>query len=215
MFTGLIESVQPVQSIKSTSTGKRIGLRLGQLAQDAQIGDSICVNGICLTINEIKGDQALFDIMAETLRAGTLGSLKVGSRVNLERALTANGRLGGHIVQGHVDGIGRVDRIDRASGQWILWISTNVDLMGLMIPKGSVAIDGVSLTIVEIESRRFSTSLIPTTLNDTNLCHLRVNDKVNLEADIIGKWIKKRLDEILPNYQGNISIEKLREQGFV
>ena len=217
MFTGLIESVQPIISNTPIATGRRFCIDLGDLAEGAGHGDSICVNGACLTISQINGRQCYFDVMAETLDVTTLSDIKPGALVNLERAMPANGRFGGHIVQGHVDGIGTIDKIETDKGKHIIWIAAKPDIIDLLIKKGSVAIDGISLTIAELAKNRFSVSLIPTTINETNIKHGRVGAKVNLEADLISKWVRKRFDQILSPKQhgGDITMEKLRQQGFV
>ncbi len=216
MFTGLIERVAPIQAVGTTGFGKRIGIALDSLADGAKVGDSICVNGVCLTISRLVGDLAEFEVMAETLRVSTLGGLKVKEAVNLERALTLGDRLGGHLVQGHVDGIGTIDQIDTAGGNRTIWVAAEEATLRQMIPKGSVAMDGVSLTIVEVQRERFSVSLIPTTLQETNLRQRKKGDRVNLETDLIGKWINRRLDEVLGEGKkgGGITLEKLRESGF-
>ncbi|MBN1764132.1 MAG: riboflavin synthase [Sedimentisphaerales bacterium] len=216
MFTGLIEAVQPVKSNVAGGAGRRISIPLGELADDAGVGHSICVNGVCLTISKLRDRTAEFDVMAETTRASTLEHLKTGDMVNLERALGAGDRFGGHMVQGHVDGIGTVDRIEKGSASYVLWIAAGAELMNFMIEKGSVAIEGVSLTIVNVEEHRFSVYLIPTTLEETNLKLRRAGDKVNLEADLISKWICKRLDQILGHKkgEGKLTMESLREMGF-
>jgi len=217
MFTGLIESVQPIKWSRPGRTGQRLCVPLGPLADDAKIGDSICVNGACLTISELEGSAATFDVMAQTIGLSTLGQLQPADMVNLERAMPADGRFGGHIVQGHVDGIGKIERIEQGSGQRILWISAAPDLMALMIPQGSIAVDGVSLTIAQADKKQFSVSLIPTTLEKTNLARRKQADKVNLETDLISKWIKQRLDAVLgsANATSKITMEKLRQQGFI
>lgn len=220
MFTGLIEEVQPVKAVTKTSSGMTLTVPLGRLCEDAKSGDSICVNGVCLTISSLKGELAAFDVMAESVRVSTLSAWKTGDAVNLERALPADGRFGGHIVQGHIDGIGQVEKIERGHAQHKLWIGAAAEVMDLMIPKGSVAIDGVSLTIVEVQPNKFSVSLIPTTLRETNLEQRKAGDKVNLEADIISKWIKQRLDQIFTDKGGKnaasrITMDKLRDQGFI
>lgn len=216
MFTGLIERVAPIQSVGTTGFGKRLGIALGPLAADAKEGDSICVNGVCLTISRLAGDLAEFEVMAETLRVSTLGGLKVKEAVNLERALALGDRLGGHLVQGHVDGIGTIDQIDTTGGNRTIWVAAEERVLKQMIPKGSVAMDGISLTIVEVQRERFSVSLIPTTLQETNLGQRKKGDRVNLETDLIGKWISRRLDEVLGDGKkgGGVSLEKLRELGF-
>lgn len=214
MFTGLVERVAAVQAVQSTAGGRTLTIDLGPLAVDAHPGDSICVNGVCLTISRLQGSRAAFDVMGETLRVSTLGGLQPGVAVHLERALAANGRFGGHFVQGHIDGVGTVDRIERDAARHVLWVSAAPELMRLMIAKGSVAIDGVSLTVVTVERRRFSVWLIPTTLAETALGQRRVGDPVNLEADLVSKWINRRLDEMLGADAGPLTLEKLREQGF-
>ena len=217
MFTGLIETVQAIKSNVSSKEGRRIIVPLGPLVEDAKLGDSICVNGVCLTISELTGELGVFDVMAETVGVSTIGQWKSLEPVNLERAMTPQSRLGGHIVQGHVDGVGKVKQIDQGKGQFKIWIEAARGLLDMMILKGSVAVDGVSLTIVEVSDRQFGVSLIPTTLAETNLGRRKKNDLVNLEADIIGKWIKKRLDQVLPvGARGSrLTAEKLREQGFM
>ena len=219
MFTGLIESVQPVKANTSSPSGRRLCLPLGSLFEGTRVGDSICVNGVCLTVSDLDDRRQLvfFDVMAETVRTTTLESLKPSDMVNLERALSAHGRLGGHILQGHVDDVGTVDQIKRDSSGCALWITAPSQVMRFIIEKGSIALDGVSLTVVDVEATRFSVNLIPTTFKDTNLGLRKTRDRVNLEADIISKWIRKRVDEILtPGNAGkNLTLEKLKDQGFI
>lgn len=215
LFTGLVEAVEPIKTNVAIVTGRRLVVPLGRLADGAGLGDSICVNGVCLTISQLRGSEAVFDIMAETVKVSTLAQLHSGEAVNLERAMAADGRFGGHIVQGHVDGVGTVEKIDQSGAQWVMWITANPALLRMMIGKGSVAIDGVSLTIVEARPDKFSVSLIPTTLEQTNLKQRKVSDRVNLEVDIISKCITKRLDEMLSGGgKKGITLEKLRERGF-
>ena len=217
MFTGLVEAVRPVVSIAGSAFGKRISIDLADLADGTAGGDSISLNGVCLTVSSLSGGRAVFDVMAQTLSVSTLSELKSSDQVNLERAMRPDGRLGGHIVQGHVDGIGRIERIDRAGGQWTISISAERAIMEMTIPKGSVAVDGVSLTIASVEVERgvFNVSLIPETLERTNLGARRPGDRLNIEVDIIGKWIKKRLDEMLGvSVGGELTMEKLRRAGF-
>lgn len=215
MFTGLIELVRPIEAIEASARGKEFTIALGDVAEGVVAGDSICVNGVCLTVSRIHKGLACFDVIQETLRVSTLGDFQPGGRVNLERAMAAGGRFGGHFVQGHVDGTGRVGEVQRGSEEFTLWIEAEPALLRLMIAKGSVTIDGVSLTIVHVEEKRFSVSLIPTTLKETTLGDRQRGDRVNLEADIISKWINQRLDQVLAGDDGRrLTLEKLREEGF-
>jgi len=216
MFTGLIESVQSVCSITDTSCGKQIAISLEELAADIRPGDSIAVNGVCLTVSSLSGKIACFDVIHETLSVSTLGQLVEGHRINLERAMPADGRFGGHLIQGHIDGTAAVKSIEKKAGQHVIRIIANSELMKLMIPRGSVAVDGVSLTVVDIDEDSFSYSLIPTTLERTNLTDLVPENRVNIEADLIGKWINHRLDQVIPHgKKPSITLEKLQNQGFI
>lgn len=216
VFTGLIEVVAPVQSNTSSPSGRRLNVPLGKIALGVKPGDSICVNGVCLTVSELKQGTATFDVMAETARVSTIGQLKAGELVNLERAMAADGRFGGHIVQGHVDSVGTVKRVEKGKTEYVLSIGADAAFLENVIDKGSVAIDGISLTIVSVAKDHFAVSLIPTTLAETNVIEKRAGDKVNLEADIVSRWIIKRVDQLLSdkNSGSNLTIEKLRAKGF-
>ena len=217
MFTGLVETIQPLKSNEPGVGGRRLRIPLGKLEHGAIIGDSICVNGVCLTISRLEADLACFDVSPETIKTSTLSDLKPGELLNLERAIPATGRFGGHFVQGHVDGVGTIAGVEDNSKGYVLWVSTTPEFMSLMIEKGSVAVDGVSLTIGAVQRFRFSVTLIPTTLSETNLRLRKKGDKVNLEADLIAKWINKRLDQVLgasKNTEGGLNLKKLREEGF-
>ena len=219
MFTGLIEAVAPLISNVARGSGRRLRVRLGPGwagAEGARLGDSVSVNGACLTIARLEGTEAEFDVLAETARVSTLGELRAGEEVNLERALRADGRFGGHLVQGHVDEVGTVERAEAGAGEDTLWIAARREFLGSLVAKGSVAVDGVSLTVVRAEEGRFSVSLIPTTRTGTNLGRRRRGDKVNLEADVIGKYVRKGLEEIFGRARRaeGMTLEKLREMGF-
>ena len=216
MFTGLIEIVEPILSIAPQASGKRLAIRLKALGRDLRLGESICVNGVCLTLSRLERQTGHFDVIPEPLQVTNPGRCQSGDRVNLERALPAQGRFGGHLVQGHTDGLGRVLVVEKASAEYVLWIAAEPPLMRLMIFKGSVAIDGVSMTIACVERERFKVCVIPTTLEKTNLTDRVVGDSVNLEADLIGKWINQRLDEmLLPQTASPLTREKLQERGFI
>lgn len=212
MFTGIIERVSELKAFSNTQPGRRFTIDLGHLASDASLGDSVAVNGVCLTIATLNGTIAEFDVMAETLKASTLGEMKVSDKLNLERAMAANGRFGGHFVQGHVDGTGRISKIVREAGQILIYIEAPEELAREIIRKGSIAIDGISLTVADIVKNVFYVSLIPTTLKDTNLEYRKSGDKVNLEADIVAKMINARLDRVTG--VTGLDENKLRSMGY-
>ncbi len=191
MFSGIVEALGTVAELRVEPPGCRIIVREPRIAADTKVADSICVNGCCLTVVEQNGDTFAFQAGPETLARTNLGELKPGSRVNLERALAVHGRLGGHFVSGHIDGTGElVERIDQ--GDWsTFWFSVPRNLSLQMASKGSIAVNGVSLTIVESEQNRFSVALIPYTLAVTTLGPLTVGGKVNLETDILAKYVQR------------------------
>ena len=194
MFTGIVEALGRVVEVGELRGGRELGVEATGIAADLARGESVAVNGVCQTVTAVKDGRFRFYAMGETLRASTLGELKRGDAVNLERALTPGDRLGGHFVSGHIDGQGTlVERNDE--GDWsTFWFELPQELSRQMASKGSIAIDGVSLTIVESLPRRFSVALIPFTLDVTTLGKLKVGDKVNLETDILAKYVE-RLDE--------------------
>ena len=188
MFTGLIEAVGEVAELKPTSTGARVRVRTA-LAGELQPGDSLSVNGVCLTVVTADGGEVNADIGPETARITTLGGLRPGQAVNLERPLRADGRFGGHFVQGHVDGTGTIEDIrDEGDAHW-LTVVFEPALAPYLIRKGSIAVDGVSLTVAGLGDRRFDVMLIPFTWEHTSLRRLRPGDRVNLECDMVGKYV--------------------------
>lgn len=193
MFAGLVEELGTVVSVSDHGPGKRIVIDAGSLADDAEIGASIANNGCCLTVVDIDGSKLAFDVGPESLKRTNLGLFTIGSRVNLERSLKIGDRLGGHFVTGHVDAVGHVDqRIDDA--EWsTFWFRIPAELSKQMASKGSVAIDGVSLTLVDVEPERFSVALIPHTLKVTTLGALGEGDPVNLETDLLAKYVQQQL----------------------
>jgi riboflavin synthase len=194
MFTGLVESMGVVARIAAEGAGTRIALAEPRLAAASKLGDSIAVSGVCLTVVEQSSKALSFEAGPETLAKTNLGELRVGDRVNLERALAVGDRLGGHIVQGHVDALGRIAKRDR-QGDWeTIWFSCPPALTRAMVPKGSIAVDGVSLTLVEVARDRFSVALIPHTLGATTLGFKAVGASVNLETDLISKHVVKYLE---------------------
>lgn len=196
MFTGIIEELGEIVEIRHLEDSAVLRVRGPLVTSDATHGASIAVNGVCMTVTELDADTFSVDVMAETLHRTSLGDLDPGDRVNLERAMPANGRFGGHVVQGHVDGTGRI--LSRTPGdKWeMVEISCPPQVQRYLVEKGSVTIDGVSLTVFDIRPGRFTVSLIPTTLAVTTLGAAAVGAVVNLEADILGKYIVAHLDQL-------------------
>jgi riboflavin synthase len=214
MFTGIIRHVGKITAVSGGAKGKTLGIDLGPLAGDVQAGSSVSVNGACLTASGIHGGNWQFDVIGETLRRTTLSALRVGSEVNIEPALRPDQALDGHIVQGHMDGIAQL-RSAGKGGENVLTFSAAADLTDLMVVKGSVAIDGVSLTIADAGSDFFSVALIPTTLRQTTLGKLAVGSAVNIETDIIGRYIRKFLQPQGPAASSGLTMEKLKSAGFI
>jgi riboflavin synthase len=193
MFTGLVESLGKVVAVVPEPPGVRLAVEAAAIAADATLGDSVCVSGCCLSVVRIEGEQLEFQLGPETLARTTLGRLAAGSRVNLERSLRLSDRLGGHLVTGHVDGLGRLAS-RRDEGDWTTCRFTAAgDLLAQMASKGSVAIDGVSLTVVDVDAQAFSVALIPHTLAVTTLGGLAEGDAVNLETDLVFKYVARWL----------------------
>ena len=198
MFSGIVEKLAPVASVermKGRSTS--LGVVLGKLAKGTKVGESIAVNGVCLTVTRKRGDTVWFDVIEETLRRTNLGDLSQGHRVNIEKSLILSDRIGGHLVTGHIDGKGKIAKVDPEIDASVkMWIETGAELLAQMIPKGSVAVDGVSMTLVDIGENRFSICLIPHTLAITTLGYKKVGDSVNIEVDMIGKFVRKFLQQM-------------------
>ena len=213
MFTGLVEAVCTVKSVRQIASVMQITVDLGHLADDAKIGDSIAVNGVCLTVGTLDSSLATFDLSRETLEKSTLGRLKPSSPVNIERALMPSDRLGGHFVLGHIDGTATIKRIDRHGQFADIEFATSSELLDQMVVKGSVAVDGISLTIAGMNESSFTVAIIPETLKKTTLGKVRIADVINIETDIIAKIIKKQLQKMLPKEQ-KMTVEKLKELGF-
>jgi riboflavin synthase len=191
MFTGIVEGVGEVKNIRKVGTEAVYILRVPAFFSDCHSGDSIAVDGVCLTITEIKGELFTLDISAETLSRSTLGELKQGSQVNLERALRLTDRLGGHLVSGHIDGTGIIETIERLQRSWIIHISLDQALNRYLIEKGSIAVDGISLTINRCMKTSFDVTIIPQTARNTTLFQKKIGDRVNIEVDLISKYIEK------------------------
>jgi len=197
MFTGIVETVGKIVRLEKSGDLAQIVADAPAVSVGVKRGDSIAVNGACLTVTTIDGGRLTFEAVAETLARTNLGELAIGSGVNLERAMRADQRLDGHIVQGHVDAVGRVRALNREGADVRLFIDCDPGFSVLLVDKGSVAIDGVSLTVVHAEARGFDVALIPHTLESTTLSHRRAGDRVNLEADVLGKYVKHYVERVL------------------
>ena len=197
MFTGIVEAVGRVVQVEPEGDLVRLVVEEPGIAGGVEVGDSVAVGGCCLTVTSVRGGRLCFDAVRETLDRTALGGLRPGSRVNLERALRADGRLDGHIVQGHVDGTGTVRALARDGDDVRLAIACGGEVSEFLVPKGSVAIDGVSLTVVGCDAAGFDVALIPHTLAVTTLGELQPGARVNLEADVLGKYVKRYLDRVV------------------
>ena len=213
MFTGIIEAVGTVKTVKNTHGGRIICIDLGALAQNTELGWSIAVNGVCLTVSRLSGAIAEFDLSAETLAKSAMDTITASARVNLERAISPLGRFGGHFVQGHIDGVAKIIAIEKKGDFAEIKLSAPPELLEEMVTKGSVAVDGVSLTVAAMDEKSFTVSLIPTTLKETTLGRAKIADKVNIETDIIIKTVIKQMRKMLPQNQ-HLTVDKLRELGF-
>ena len=189
MFTGIIEEIGKIQNIKKGTKSSVLNINGNKIFEDIHVGDSIAVNGVCLTVTSFAQNTFTADVMNETLSRSSLGSLKIGSFVNLERAMLANGRFGGHIVSGHIDGVGEIIKIEKDDNAIWYTIGAEDKLMKYIVEKGSIAIDGISLTVAKVDNFSFSVSIIPHTAKETILSHKSVGDIVNLENDVIGKEV--------------------------
>lgn len=193
MFTGIIEEIGTVSSIAEGSLSAVITIQASKVLEGSSIGDSIAVNGVCLTVTSIHGGLFSADVMAETLRRSSLKSLSRGSLVNLERAMPANGRFGGHIVSGHIDGTGTIVSMKREDNAVWVEVGTKQDILKYIVEKGSIAIDGISLTVAGLDTDTFAVSVIPHTGAETTLLKKTAGDIVNLENDVIGKYVERLL----------------------
>src|SRR3972149_1804198 len=212
MFTGIVEHLAKVKGLSLKAGGGELLLDIGDAAENLKLGESIAINGACLTVKEVKGTVDGFDVSSETLTKTTLGKLRNAEKVNIERALRVGDRLGGHFVTGHVDGRGIIKKKKQSADQCIMSFSVENKFTDMMIEKGSVAIDGISLTIVDLAGGAFSVALIPYTLTSTTLGHKKIGDQVNIEIDMLGKWVKKILKK--EDVGGGMTREQLTEQGF-
>ena len=209
MFTGIVEEVGRVSSIKNSTNSAILTIEAEKVLEESKIGDSISVNGVCLTVTDISSKSFSADIMHESLKRSSLGELKKGSRVNLERALKLSTRLGGHIVSGHIDGVGKIKSIKKDDNAVWYCIEAKEKILKYIIEKGSVAIDGISLTVAEENDKDFSVSVIPHTRAASNLSEKKIGSRVNIENDCIAKYVEKLL-----HLDGDISKEKSKESNI-
>ncbi|ADG71609.1 riboflavin synthase [Brachyspira murdochii] len=217
MFTGIVEEIGIVKSVQS----KVITIEASKIFDDLHLGDSVAVNGTCLTVSSFDNKIFNADVTQETLNRTNLGSLKNGSRVNLERAMTLSGRFGGHIVSGHIDGVGSIKSMKKDDNAIILTIEVPRQLMKYIVEKGSVAVDGISLTVASLTDNTFSIAVIPHTLKETVLYYKKEGDKVNIENDVIGKYVERLLtfkeddkENSNDSKKSNITMEFLLKNGF-
>ena len=216
MFTGIIEELGKISSLEKNANGARIKISAQTVTRETNEGDSIAVSGVCLTALNIQPDSFSADVSGETLDKSTLGSLKIGSAVNLERALTPTTRLGGHIVQGHVDSRGEFLGAAQSGDFWTVRIGFPAEIARYLIYKGSIAVEGISLTIADIAEDYFEIAVIPKTWQLTNLSSLKNGDAVNLEVDMIAKYVERILLYGKPEERREtVTMEKLRKLGFV
>lgn len=217
MFTGIIEEVGVIRSIRKGAKSAVITIQADKIMEDIHLGDSIAMNGVCLTVTSFDDHSYSVDIMHESLKRTNLADMKAGSRVNLERAMPANGRFGGHIVAGHVDGTGVITSMERDDNAVWIHVDTEPAVLKYIVEKGSITIDGISLTVAKVDSKSFAVSVIPHTGTHTTLLEKKAGDTVNLETDIIGKYVEKLLGykaEEEKNASSNITMEFLARHGF-
>lgn len=226
MFTGIIEELGTVKALSMAGKSGTIAISAKKVLEKTKIGDSIAVNGVCLTVTKLKPDGFTADVMAETIRRSSLGSLNPGSKVNLERAMAADGRFGGHIVSGHIDGTGTITEFRKEENAVWVRIEASPAIMNLIVEKGSICIDGISLTVATVSKTDFQVSVIPHTGEETTLLKKVPGDKVNLENDVVGKYVQKLLG-IAPVSEDNneenknsgspktgLTMDMLKEFGF-
>ncbi|MGO5072535.1 riboflavin synthase [Clostridium sporogenes] len=217
MFTGIVEEVGKISKIEEGKDFLHITIEGSKVLNPLNLGDSVAVNGVCLTVKNFNNSSFTADVMAETLKKSSLKTLSKGSLVNLERAVTLNKPLGGHIVSGHIDGTGEIINIKKEGIATLLEVKTKETLLKYMVPKGSVALDGVSLTLVDIKEKSFTVSLIPHTKEETILMNKNIGDIINIECDVLGKYIYKfmHLKKEEKALKSNISLDFLSKTGFL
>lgn len=217
MFTGIVEEVGTMQGVRMGTTSGEIHLKASKVLEGTKLGDSIAVNGVCLTVTNMTADGFTADVMPETLRRSNLGQLRSGDPVDLERAMAADGRFGGHLVSGHIDGTGTITQLRKEGNAVWVRIQTTPEILRLIVEKGSITIDGISLTVATLGKNDFQVSIIPHTGSETILLAKKPGDMVNLENDIVGKYVEKLLTtpkEAGSEPESRVTWEFLAENGF-
>lgn len=215
MFTGIIEETGTIRSVKRGTISASLRIEANLVLEDVKVGDSINTNGVCLTVTAFDSHGFEVDVMAETMRRTNLGSLAPGSKVNLERALRLSDRLGGHMVSGHIDGTGTITDIRKEENATWITLSAGSDITRYIVPKGSVALDGISLTVVDVVRTGFSVSIIPHTGEETTLLQKKTGEQVNIECDLTAKYIEKFLKEDNTSQKDKLDINFLNKHGFI
>lgn len=215
MFTGIIEEVGTVSAVRPAANSLQLSIRCSKVLSDVKKGDSLAVNGVCLTVSDFSSNHFTADVMPETVKSTTLQALRTGSPVNLERAMAANGRFGGHIVSGHVDGTGEIVSVRQKENAIYMEISIATKLLKYFIPKGSVTVDGTSLTVFGVTSIGFIISLIPVTQGDSIIGRKRAGDRVNVECDMLAKYIERLITTDKENPTGGLTMDTLIASGFL
>lgn len=214
MFTGIVEELGTVKQVVSGSAWGQIEIAGREVLEGTKLGDSIAVNGVCLTVTNLRSGSFTADVMAETMRRSNLGSLKKGDQVNLERAMAADGRFGGHMVSGHIDGTGVISQMKQEGNAVWVTVDTSEELMRLIVEKGSIAIDGISLTVAKEMPGAFQVSIIPHTGEETTLLKKKTGAVVNLENDMIGKYVEKLMRKESEGGGSSLTLDFLKQHGF-
>jgi riboflavin synthase len=215
LFTGIIEEIGTVSAVRPGSNSSQLSIRCTKVLSDVKKGDSLAVNGVCLTVSDFSSNHFTADVMPETVKATTLQALRAGSPVNLERAMAADGRFGGHLVSGHVDGTGEIVAVRHKENAIYLEIGIAAELLKYFIPKGSVTVDGTSLTVFGVTDKSFIISLIPVTQDDSIIGRKRTGDKVNVECDMLAKYIERLMTTKKESSTGGLTMDTLVASGFL
>ena len=214
MFTGIVEEKGKIKRLDISGSSGKVEIACSRVLEETKMGDSIAVNGICLTVTSMTDSSFTADVMAETVRRSSLSGLGAGSEVNLERAMAADGRFGGHIVSGHIDGTGSIVSMSREENAVWIRIAAEPSILRYIVEKGSVCIDGISLTVASVDSLGFEVSIIPHTLSETTLGSKKSGDAVNLENDIVGKYVERMMTFSDDKEESHLTMEMLKEYGF-